>query len=963
MKLMYQKLPLLLALGLGVAAPAAQAQVAPAGATAAQTGSIDGVVTTEAGDPAAGVSVVALHLPSGIRRRVITDDKGAFGLAQLLAGGPYALQVTQPGYRPRVTANLFVSAGKPVSINYTLVADVVAVGTRRADRSANDALAPVDVVDMRELALSAPRTDNTQLLNYVVPSFNSNRETSADGGDHVDNFSLRGLGVDQVLVLVNGHRRHSSALINLLGSRGLGSSPTDLNTISANALDRVEVLRDGAAAQYGSDAIAGVMNLTLKSDDHGGNVLVNNGIHQSGFGYNTTLSVNKGLKLGKQGFLNLTGEADYRGYTTSKDYQRELNVWPVFSGNQKAENDSLKAYNKTYKDYRQRNGDAQMTNYRAVYNAGVTLSPTVKLYSFGTYNFRRGKAVAPWVLPSANRLDLGTRPEFKLGYQPGINTRIHDVAAVLGLDVKLGAWNLDLSQSIGHNRMQYDTENTINPTLGAGTTQTTFDNGGLRLTQAVTNATFSRLFDKVLAGTNVAVGAEFRNDGYNIVAGEANSYRDGGRGQVVPDPDSPGDSLRSTPGSQGFIGFSPSPGAAPRSGRSSSRQNTAAFVDVEADIVKGWTVGAAVRAEKYSDVTDPAVIYKIASRVRATDWLALRVGFNTGFRAPTLQQTQYEQLTLLPTASGTTYEGIYNNTSPLAAAAGIAKLTPETSRNFSAGLVLTPTDKLTLTVDAYRIDIKNRISLTNAFNTDSIPALKAFVQGNRLDIAGARFFANDVNTKTQGLDVVASYAVPLGRGTLRLKAAANFSKTEADLLAPPPAFLKTENDPRVLSNKFIGQRQLSLITTGNPKSRILASVGYEGNKLGVTARYTRFGEVSLYDFNFDDNAEGAYLLRFAPTSVTDLYITYKPTTALQFSLGGQNIFDVLPDDVITAAKQGKAPGKYTSYKAYEEAFPLLHPKVGASNLPSDRDILPYQQVQQGSNGAFFYLKASYSFGL
>jgi len=333
----------------------------------------------------------------------------------LLAGGPYALQIVQPGFRSQVISNVFLKAGQPVSLALTMLPDVVAVGTRRADRNSADAVAPVDVIDMRELALTAPRTDNTQLLNYMVPSFNSNRENSADGADHVDGFSLRGLGVDQVLVLVNGRRRHSSALINLLGSRGLGSSPTDLNTIAANAVDRVEILRAGAAAQYDSDAIAGVMNFALKSDNHGGNVLLNNGLHSSGFGYNPGLSLNKGLKLGQGGFLHLTGEVDQRGFTPTPTYARDLNSWPVFSSVKAREDSFPLANGKSALDYRQRNGDARILNYRGVFNAGVPLSATARLYSFGTYNYRRGQAVAPWVLPSANLLDLTDKEGFRLG--------------------------------------------------------------------------------------------------------------------------------------------------------------------------------------------------------------------------------------------------------------------------------------------------------------------------------------------------------------------------------------------------------------------------------------------------------------------------------------------------------------------------------------------------------------------
>lgn len=222
---------------------------------ATTTAVITGTIQSERGGALTGVSVTALHLPTGIRRVTTTDSQGAFAINTLLTGGPYALQISQPGFRSQVLNNVFLTAATPANFTLVLTPDVVAVGTRRLDRTALESVAPVDVLDMRELALTAPRVDNTQLLNYVVPSFNSARETSADGADHVDAATLRGLGSDQLLVLVNGKRRHTSALINLLGSRPFGSATPDLNTISANALDRVEILRDGAAAQYGSDEI------------------------------------------------------------------------------------------------------------------------------------------------------------------------------------------------------------------------------------------------------------------------------------------------------------------------------------------------------------------------------------------------------------------------------------------------------------------------------------------------------------------------------------------------------------------------------------------------------------------------------------------------------------------------------------------------------------------------------------
>ena len=905
--------------------------------------SLGGAITTDQGAAATAATINVLHLPTGIRRTAVADARGGFELQGLIPGGPYIVQISQTGYRPQVLNNLFLPAGPLATFAFQLVPATVAVGTRRADRTLLESAMPIDVVDMRELTLTAPQTDVTQLLTYVVPSFNSNRETSADGADHVDASNLRGLGPDQMLVLVNGHRRHSSALVTLLGSRGVGASTVDLNALPANALDQVEVLRDGAAALYGSDAIAGVMNFTLKSDNHGGNILVNNGLYSSGYGYTTTVSVNKGLRLGERGFLNVTAEGDFRGRTTSADYTRDLNSWPIYSGNKAREDSFLLANHKTEQDYRQLNGDAQILNLRAVYNAGIQLSEKARLYSFGTYNFRRGRAVAPWVLPSTNPLDLTDRPGFSLGYQPNINTRINDAAGVLGLDLKLGRWALDLSQSIGTNRLRYDGSNTLNPTLGAAS-PTTFDDGGLQYVQAVSNATLSRLFEEVLAGTNLAVGTEFRNDRYAIAAGQPESYLAYA-----------GAPAGTSGGAQGFIGFDPG------SALAESRQNLAAFLDVEADVVKRWTVGGAVRLENYSDF-NPALVYKVNTRVQVADFLAVRGGFNTGFRAPSQQQRTYRQLTLLPTAAnGTVYSAIFNNGSDIANAAGIERLTPEKSRNFSAGLVLTPLENLVFTADAYQIDIDNRISLTNELEVASVPAIQqALAAQSRADITTVQFFANALSTRTRGLDLVGSYSSALGRGSLRLTAAANFNQTKLNGPIQAPAAFASRQTDNIAGNDFIGQRQLSLITTGSPKSKLFASATYEQGRLGATLRYTRFGEVSFYDFNFSGLEEGSYFLTFRPKSVTDVILTYRPAKGILLAAGVQNLFNSLTDNLLQAAQNGHPPVGFATMADYNAYF-LQHYGM-PSYVPYDHDILPHQAVQMGANGTFFYLKASYSFG-
>ncbi|OON70640.1 hypothetical protein B0919_01060 [Hymenobacter sp. CRA2] len=910
-----------------------------------QSTNLSGTIKSEKDEMVVGASVVAIHMPTGIRRSSTSDASGKFAIPDMLTGGPFTVQISQPGFRPQVVTNVFLTVDKPVQLDFTLMPDVVAVGTRRADRTLLESAVPVDVIDMRELATTVPQTDLTQVLHYAVPSFNSTRQTSADGADHVDPISLRGLAPDQALVLVNGKRYHTTGLINLLGSRGVGSVNYDLNAFSSNALDRVEILRDGAAAQYGSDAIAGVINLNLKSDNHGGNALLNTGVTGKGDGFTSLLSLNRGMHLGKRGFLNVTAEGDYRGATTRGAGQRDIRSWPVFSYDPQEEADRLKASGKTYEDFRQVNGDAKIHNLRGSYNLSLPLSKTSdksRFYSFGGYNWRRGQAVAPWVLPASAEVDIeeGIYPN---GYQPHINSHVQDGTAVAGLAFGLGQWSLDVSHVLGANRMRYDLSNSLNSSLGAASPRE-FKAGGFQFMQNVSNVTVSRLFPKVLAGTNVAFGSEFRADHYEIVAGEEASWKDYGRGKVG-----------ASAGSQGFIGFDPTSAVA------GTRTNTSAFVDAEADVTKAWTVGTALRYENYSDFGS-AFIYKVSSRLQLGKKIAVRAAYNTGFRAPALQQVFYRQLTLLPTSNGNVYSGIFNNQSDVAQAAGIGRLRPEKSRNVSAGIIFTPSPKFTFTADAYQIAIDDRIILSGIFGYDSTGTRAAFNQALvRANADNAQFFTNAVDSRTRGLDLVATYRNSLGRGMLNVSLAANFNQTSIRRLKVPVAFqpLQTDNLP---GNDYIDQRQLSLIETGNPNSKIILNTGYEVGKFNVLLRNVYFGQVKTYDFNFDPLEEGSVYMVFRPKTSTDLLVTFKPAKAVMLTAGVNNLLDVYPDDTYTAAyKNGRPPVGFKSFADFNSYFENKYGRP--SNLPYDFDILPYQSQQMSFNGRFFYLKAAYTIGL
>ncbi|MGY3088086.1 iron complex outermembrane receptor protein [Hymenobacter sp. UYAg731] len=918
-----------------------------AGATSAgSSSSLTGQVTSAQGQVQPNTSVSIISLATSQRRTVLASQTGTFTIAGLVSGGPYVVQVQQPGFRVQNITNVFLKAGEATVLTVTLNPETVAVGTRRSDRTALESAVPVDVVEMSELVRTVPQTDLTQLLQYTVAAFNSTRQTGAGGSDHVDPVSLRGLGTDQMLVLVNGKRRHTTALVNLLSNRGLGSVGTDLNTLSSLGVERVEVLRDGAAAQYGSDAIAGVMNINLKSDNHGGSVLLSSGITSEGDGLATLLGVNKGFRLGQKGFLNLTADADYRDRTT-RGYARDPLVSPVFvANNPAAEQAALAAAGKTYKDFEQHNGDARVRNVRGLFNGRVEVSDALAFYGFGSYNFRRGQANTPWVLPATQPNEV-VKELFPYGYQPEVNTRIHDGAGTVG--VVLGRsgpnhWTLDLSNTTGYNRMTYDLANTVNASLGSESPTVFANAGGFQFLQNVTNATANRFFDKVLAGTNVAFGGEFRADRYEIMRGDERAEAEYDNNSLAQQ------------GAQGFSGFGQASAVV------GSRTNVGAFLDVEADVTKRWSVSGALRYENYSTFGS-AFIYKATTRLKVTDFLAVRGAFNTGFRAPSLQQVLYRQVTQRPGVGGVTYNGIFNNQDPLRIAVGIPELFAEKSINYSAGLVLTPSPAFSLTADVYQIEINDRITLSGLLKKESFdfnPQLKQDFTTARVD--AARFFTNDVDTRTRGLDLVANYRHALGRGQVAVTAAANFANTRTLRQNIPANFRRLQDDDDPTTN-YIDPSQLSLIETGNPASKILLGVNYNLGKFGVGLRNTYFGEVKYYDVAPDPTVYnfGGYLLVFKPRTVTDLLVSYQPAKALTLTLGAQNLFNVKPNTIDEAASNGVAPGGFTSRSEFERFF---QNRFGyPSPFPTNRDVYAYAPVQMGFNGAFLYLKAVYNFGI
>lgn len=798
----------------------------------AQGITVSGTVRDMVGDPLAGASIL---------------EKGTYNGAVASGSGQFSLVVKDPQGTLVVSFIGFTSQEIPLNGRTTveikleegnLLSQVQIVGSRSLNRSATDTPAPIDIINVREVTAKTGQLDLNQLLQYVAPSFNSNRQTGSDGADHVDPASLRGLGPDQTLVLINGKRRHQSSLVNLFGSRGRGNTGTDLNTIPAAAIERIEILRDGAAAQYGSDAIAGVINIVLKSSTGELTANANVGAYQAQYrfddkkldGLNTNVNVNYGVKIAKEGFVNLTVDHNYR------DHTNRANTNPGDLA-------------------RRQYGDPRMQNTSVYLNSRLPVSSKAYAYVFGGTNFRKGDAYAWTRFADDDRNVPAIYPD---GFDPIISSTITDASVGVGIRGDWKGWDVDLSNTFGSNRFHYGVRNTLNSSMGP-TSPTTFDAGGFQLQQNTANLGFSRLFKNALQGVNVAFGAEYRNENYQIFAGEEQSWKSYQPG--VP------------PGSQGFPGFQPSDEV------NKGRSNVGVYLDTEADFTRALMVGAAVRFENYSDFGS-TLNGKLSSRLKINNFLTLRGTASTGFRAPSLPQ-RYFNSTITNFVGGKPVEVlIARNEGAVTQALGIPALKQETSQNLSLGLTARPAGNLSVTVDAYLVKVKDRIVLTGQFSDDDD---KIGDELQRLNVGKAQFFTNAVNTTTQGIDIIIAHRANLGGGALNTTLAANFNKLTIDEI----------NTNAKLAGKediYFDLREQYFLRASAPPSKLNLTFDYTVNKFSALLRFVRFGEVKLADWNYDENNLDIYEAR----TTTDLALSYQVARAVRITVGGSNILNVYP---------------------------------------------------------------------
>ena len=937
----------------------------------AQSKTISGKILDAASQPLQGVSIKVKNTNNGTL-------SGADGSFQITVTNDAQLVISYVGYTDQTVSTKGLSdITIHLASSITELQQVVVVGSRGAPRSATESPVPVDVINVNSLKQTSSRPDLMSQLNIAVPSFNYNKQSGGDGSDAIDFASLRGLGFDQTLVLVNGKRRHLSAFVNQVGTRGRGNSGTDLNAIPEAAIDRIEVLRDGASAQYGSDAIAGVINIILKKDvkhlaitaggsgyyDHKYNTL--NSVDPSQYytgsqfdGKTVTLNVDYGLPIGKSGgFINVGGNFMDQGKTFRAVPDTN------WSSNKKA---------LSVNDWRRAAGDGAVTSGGGMYNMEIPLAGTkTSFYSFGGYNYKHSNVYA-WTRrwhSESNRVKFPTDENGNLIFVPGImhifnpsgdgvidtnnvyynpqeDVYIKDASAAVGFKGEwANDWNWDISNVFGYNDFHYWGNQTFNASLPLPEqyTKNRFDDGGFSFLQNTANIDISKHFTGIGNGLTFSLGGEFRYERYHLYAGEPDSYRNGGATL---------DGVLKASGSEGYPGYQPLDAV------KAHRTNISGYSEIAFDVTDKWLIDMAIRFENYSDFGFVST-QKLATRYKVASNFNVRGSISTGFRAPTLQQINFSNTNTNIIGGELVYAKLIPNYSDAARAVGIPSLTPETSVNGSLGFTWKPVHNFTLTLDGYWIQIKNRIVITGNFDT-AITVLKPYLQA--ANASTANFFVNAVNTTNIGLDIVADYTKRWGTEHVTVTLAGNLQHIAINKVNIPDAF----NDTYAHKQAFFSTREEAFLKASAPLAKGTLSLEYGVANFSVGARVTYYGKLSTQGFGYDTipgsvagmpggdgisnsgNGWDPYVAKDDGTGVTpenflfhgkfttDIYASYKFGKNVTWYLGVDNIFNVHPDLAVTKG------ALYSSWGDSESGG-------------------PFDAVQMGSNGLRAFTKFAFNF--
>lgn len=853
----------------------------------AQTGSIKGVVT-DANGPVAGASVTIQG-----SKGATTNEKGEYEIKGV-SPGSYSLTISHVGMKTQqatvaVKAGEIADAGSVSLMAGAELEGIVITGSRSSVvRSSIETPVPVDVISSRDM-IATGQVEPTQMIAFVAPSFNSSRQTIADGTDHIDPATLRGLGPDQVLVLVDGRRRHNTALINVNGTIGRGSVGTDLNSIPPSSIERIEVLRDGASAQYGSDAIAGVINVVLKKSTGKTTITTHAGQQYEGDGFVYNIGLNRGFKLGSKGWVNVSADYRHRDPTERSGYY----TGTVYTANVQ-QDEQLIAQNHFSRYHTIHLGNSKLANYGTVIKGGTTLGSAGKTNFFftGSLNHRKGQAAGLTRFPKQTTQVISQL--YPNGFLPYINSLIDDRSLLVGVEGTLkSGWKWDVSNTYGGNKFRFDVTNSNNASqypLGANA-QTEFYAGTLKFNQNTFDVNFSKDFGTRmnLQSFNVGVGAEYRLDNYQIQAGEPSSYLN-----YNPPPAS-----NNVGGAQVFPGFQPANEV------DETRHIGAAYIDLESDLTDKFLANVAARYEYYSDFGSN-IAGKLALRYKVAKEFTLRGAISNGFRAPSIHQRYFSAVStvFVNTQSGFVplQQGTFRNNSAIAAAFGIPSLKAERSTNFSLGFTSKPVSNVSITVDGYMIDIKDRIVLTGSF-AKSNPTV-ATILAAYPDINSAIFFTNAISTRTTGVDIVTSTDLRIPKGNLNITLAGNLNKTKVRGTTKTTDKLPADS---LNTNTLFNIEERGRIEQGQPRDKFSLALNYRVGKFNVVLRNTRFGRVAQI-FNGNDRTRDEY---FSPKVVTDLAVSYKPKDFIQITLGANNLTDEYPDPLKNFLNTGEGRIPYS----------------------------------------------------
>lgn len=824
----------------------------------AQSG-IKGKVIGSDGDPLTGVAIVLNPSNDG----TITDLDGMYSI--LCKPGRYTVSFSYVGYQTK-TVSVEVGNGTTTQ-DVTLdegdinLDDIVVVGSRAYQRSQTSTPLPVDILSAKDLISTGQNTFD-KALQYRVPSFNTVQTPVNDATSLLDPYEIRNMGPSRTLILINGKRKNMSSLVYTQTSPGRGETGADISAIPTDAIKRVEILRDGASAQYGSDAIAGVMNIILKDKYEGGSVTLNTGITHTGDGKTLGITVNNGASIGEKGYLNYTasfntvGLANRPGTLNAAD---EASYWGVSE-------EVTKAFLSKYPDGKHVNGAPETKSAKFLVNSGIPIGANSEVYFNAAYVYKKVNSFANHRAPYWITTDYGLLTpagETYIGYTPTFDGDLNDYNGTIGFTSEKNGWKTDVSFTTGGNQQDYSVNQTYNRSLGAAS-PIEFKPGGYKFTHNVGNIDINKkLNDKF----SLAFGSEARVENFEIKAGDEASYIKG--------------PLDAPAGANSF------PGTRPENAGLFTRFNIGGYVDLAADITEKFLLNGTIRAENYSDFGN-ALVYKVSTRLLATDKFTIRGSASTGFRAPTLHQLNL-QTTQASFVDGVIKEtGIFRNGSAQIKQLGVPKLSPEKSLNLTAGIALKPSADLNITLDYYNITVDDRIILSSVIRPtgDAKNPLDQILTAN--EVAGIQFFTNGVNTRTSGIDLVLGYkGIMLGDSPLGINLSGNYT-LENKLLSV--------NNPKIISDagkSIYDPTQEALMLTSRPKYKAILGLDYTINKLSISLNNTLFGPTKFRQADFSSTTD--LETQFQPKIVTDLGLSLNLSDKTTVSINVSNLLNVLPE--------------------------------------------------------------------